>query len=255
LRLAVISNDVVEIAELDDPISSKAWYGRDNPLELLIEATGLNLPIQKRADIDFSQGSMGAPNPNSVETDLLADLPKFLYLKIKEDDQGTAGSSNPSEGTEQVQSRFKTDEFENLSGEKIRIVYVADENFDRFADEPDYQPKILNIEPNTFVISQEERDRFMAENDVEVKLLGGTERNNLLKLVGVLATMVVDLNVEANRPIFMNSDKVNVKQVADAVDEKLDEINVNDKTGIRLDSNKTRITEGIRLLGEQKQAK
>jgi len=255
LRLAVISNEVPEITDLDDSISSRAWYGRDSLLELFIDATGLSFPIQNREGIDLSQASMGTPNPNSVQTDLLADLPKFLYLKIIEDGQGAAQGSNPSDSIEQVQNRFKTDEFENLSGEKIRILCVVDENFDRFSEEPDYRRKILNIEPNTFVISQEERDRFMRENDVEVKPLGTTERNNLLKLIGVLATMVMDLNLEAKRSIFMVNGKVNANQVATAVDQKLDAMNITDKLGVRFDSNNKKIGEGLRLLAEQKQAK
>ena len=235
MRMAVLSADVEEIASLDDPSLSTAWYGRADPLDYFIEASGLNLPEQDRKDCDLSKSAWGMPNAKNVETSLLADLPKFLYLKF-----ATADSED--------NLSYQPDAFEIFSGELVRIVFVEDVNFSRWKDEPEYKRKTLNINVSEPVISREEKKRFMDEYYVEEKPLKESERENLLKLIGILAHSYASLANDKGASKFLNDDTVNFHQVAEQMDYELDSMGVKDKSGISVETNQRKISAGLRLL-------
>jgi bifunctional DNA-binding transcriptional regulator/antitoxin component of YhaV-PrlF toxin-antitoxin module len=249
LRLSVVSADVEEIANLTDPLSSIPWYGKSDPLDLFAKTTGLNLPRQDRQNIDLSKSAWGVPNPPRVKTELLSDLPKFLYLKLSENEQDEASNLIDSTKLSAKQDYvFQSNSFEIFSGERVCIVYVEDVNFNLSVDEPNYYRRVLNIEIGEPVISIEERDRFIAEHDVEMRPLGDTERENLLKLIAVLAAMFSEQAKENGSSKYFVGDKVNAKQVAEAVDTKFANLEVKDIKGVGVASNERKISEGLRLL-------
>ena len=235
MRMAVLSADVEEIASLDDPSLSTAWYGRADPLDYFIAASGLNLPEQDRKDCDLSESAWGMSNAKNVETSLLADLPKFLYLK-----SATADSED--------NLSYRPDAFEIFSGELVRIVFVEDVNFNRSKDEPEYKRKILSINVSEPVISREEKKRFMDEYEVEEKPFKESERENLLKLIGILAHSYATLTNDKGASKFLNGDTISFRQVAEQMDYELDSMGVKDKAGISVETNQRKISEGLKLL-------
>lgn len=244
LRMAVPSAEVEEISSLSDPLQSTAWYGRADPLDHFADATGLNLPQQDRKDCDLSPSAWGMANAKNVETSLLADLPKYLYLKLAPPNQSD-DVTNAESGSN---LSFRPDEFEIFSGERVRIVFVEDVNFFISKDEPEYRRRVLSINISEPVISREEKERFMDEYYVEEKPLKDSERENLLKLIGVLAHSYANLAKKNGSPKFLNDDEVNFSQVAEQIDQELDHMGVEDKRGIGIETNQKKISQGLKLL-------
>ena len=244
LRMAVPSAEVEEISSLSDPLQSTAWYGRADPLDHFADATGLNLPQQDRQDCDLSPPAWGMENAKNVETSLLADLPKYLYLKLAPPNQ----SDDVTDADSGSNLSFRSDEFEIFSGEKVRIVFVEDINLLGWADEPDYRRRVLSINISEPVISREEKERFKAEYYVEEKQLTEPEKENLLKLIGVLAHSYANLAKKHGAAKFMKGDAVNFRQVAEQMDYELDHMGVEDKQGIGIETNQRKISAGLKLL-------
>jgi hypothetical protein len=256
LRMAVLSAEVEEISNLSDPLLATAWYGREDPLDYFIDASGLNLPKQDRKGIDLSESATGMHNAKNVETNLLADLPKYLYLKTAKanrDDESSSGDITRAKIEEN--EKYQPDKFEIFSGELVRIVFIEDVNFLLSTDEPEYRRKVLSINISEPVISREEKERFMAEYYVEEKPLKESERENLLKLIGILSHSFAKLAKDNGVSKFLLDEKVNSNQIAEEMNFQLDCMDVADKSGITVETNKRKISEGIKLLESAKLSK